>query len=79
MGDGKVKVWARLGTTLWLDTEVAEKDIKQAIINALQDGDAQLDGETYFPDADENFESGLEFDDVTFFDKIKVQFTGKGE
>lgn len=78
-GGKKVQAWARLGTTLWLDAELVKTDLKQAVIKALTEGDAMLDGETYFPDCDVNEEIALESEEVDFYDKIKVEFTGKGD
>ena len=51
------KRWGRVGMSFEVNEHLWNKDPKKAVIEAIQNGKANLDGETYFPDeAEENDE-----------------------
>ena len=74
-----MELWARLGATIEVPDELVKEFVanpKEGIIVALQQGRVTLEGETYFPDIDDNDVVGLGEHEMVFFSR-KI-FTDKG-
>lgn len=64
-----MNLWARMGVTINVPESEKDKFLqnpKEGILKALKEGQVTLDGETYFPDIEENDVVGLSEFEVDF-------------